>query len=159
MSRTAHCCCGALRAAVSGEPALVVACHCEQCQRRTGTAFGVSAYFPADQVRITGPSKVFSRESQAGRKVEMHFCPECGTTVFWEAAFMPGHVGIAAGAFSDEEPSRLRCELKRLGIHQRVIEDEIRFLETLDGSERQQFRIARAGTYQGDSARHFTSSG
>src|SRR6185503_21148050 len=67
--------------------------------------------------------------------------------------------GGAAGAFSDEEPSRLRRELKRLGIHQRVIEDEIRFLETLDGSERQQFRIARAGTYQGDSARHFTSSG
>ena len=101
MSRTAHCCCGALRAEVSADPSLVVACHCEQCQRRTGTAFGVSAYFPADQVRITGSSKVFSRESQAGRKVEMHFCPECGTTVFWEAAFMPGHVGIAAGAFSD----------------------------------------------------------
>ena len=101
MSRTAHCCCGALRAEVSGERALVVACHCEQCQRRTGTAFGVSAYFPADQVCITGPSKVFSRESQARRKVEMHFCPECGTTVFWDAAFMPGHVGIAAGAFSD----------------------------------------------------------
>ena len=101
MSRTAHCCCGALRAEVSGDPSLVVACHCEQCQRRTGTAFGVSAYFPADQVRLAGPSKVFSRESQAGRKVEMHFCPECGTTVFWEAAFMPGHVGIAVGAFSD----------------------------------------------------------
>jgi hypothetical protein len=54
MSRTAHCCCGALRAKVSGDPSLMVACHCEQCQRRTGMAFGVSAYFPADQVRITG---------------------------------------------------------------------------------------------------------
>jgi hypothetical protein len=101
MTRTAHCCCGALRAEVSGEPTLVAACHCEQCQRRTGSAFGISAYFPAGQIRIAGFSKVFCRESEAGQAVEMHFCPECGTSVYWEAAFMPGHIGIAAGTFFD----------------------------------------------------------
>ena len=45
MDRLARCCCGALRAEVSGDPTLVAACHCEQCQRRTGAAFGISALY------------------------------------------------------------------------------------------------------------------
>jgi hypothetical protein len=103
MSRTARCCCGALRAEVCGDPDLVAACHCEQCQRRTGAPFGVSAYYRAEQVRTAGASKVFSRSSQAGRNVETHFCPECGTSVYWRADFMPGQIGIAAGAFFDPD--------------------------------------------------------
>jgi hypothetical protein len=99
--RTAWCCCGALRARVSADPTLVAACHCEQCQRRTGSAFGISAYFRADQVQIDGASKTFSRPGQEGRAIQGHFCPECGTTLFWKAEFMPGHVGIAAGTFAD----------------------------------------------------------
>jgi hypothetical protein len=33
--------------------------------------------------------------------IEGHFCPECGTTLYWKAEFMPGHIGIAAGTFFD----------------------------------------------------------
>jgi len=44
---------------------------------------------------------VFVRTRDAGLPVEMHFCPECGTSVYWQAAFLAGHVGIAAGAFCD----------------------------------------------------------
>jgi hypothetical protein len=32
-----------------------------ECQRRTGSAFGVGTYFPKDQVRTEGPSKVYVR--------------------------------------------------------------------------------------------------
>jgi hypothetical protein len=103
MSKIAYCCCGSLRAEVSGHPDLVAACHCEQCQRRTGSAFGISAYFPKDQVRTAGPSRVFSRAGQEGRTIQAHFCPECGTTLYWEADFMPGHIGIAAGTFFDPD--------------------------------------------------------
>jgi hypothetical protein len=31
----------------------------------------------------------------------MHFCPTCGTTVFWEADLRPDHIGVAVGAFHD----------------------------------------------------------
>jgi hypothetical protein len=43
MTRTAHCSCGALRVVVSADPEAVVACHCGECQRRTGSVFGVGA--------------------------------------------------------------------------------------------------------------------
>ncbi len=31
----------------------------------------------------------------------MEFCPECGTTVFWERANLPGMVTMAVGCFAD----------------------------------------------------------
>jgi hypothetical protein len=73
MTRIARCCCGALRAEVAGEPPRVGLCHCMECQRRTGSAFGVVAFFPKEKVRIDGTSKVYVRRSDAGRKVEFHF--------------------------------------------------------------------------------------
>jgi hypothetical protein len=85
MTRIAHCCCGSLRAEVTGEPAFVGACHCTECQRRTGSPFGVGTLFPKKQVRAEGPSKAYVRGSDSGRKIETHFCPDCGSSVFWYA--------------------------------------------------------------------------
>jgi hypothetical protein len=41
------------------------------------------------------------RGSDSGRKGELHFCPDCGSTVFWHAEFVPDLIGIAFGAFAD----------------------------------------------------------
>lgn len=101
MTRIAHCCCGSLRAEATGEPALVVACHCMECQRRTGSPFGVSACFPKARVRTEGPSNVYVRGNNSGRKNEFHFCPNCGSTVFWYPEVAPDLIGIAFGAFAD----------------------------------------------------------
>lgn len=43
MVRTATCCCGQTSIEVSGEPVFHCVCHCDNCKRRTGSAFGVSA--------------------------------------------------------------------------------------------------------------------
>jgi hypothetical protein len=95
MTRTAHCCCGALRVEVSADPDAVVACHCGECQRRTGSVFGVGAYFKREHVHAEGPSKIYIRDGQEGRKLRQHFCPTCGTTVFWDADLRPDHIGVA----------------------------------------------------------------
>ena len=106
MTRIAQCCCGSLRAQTTGEPAFVGACHCTECQRRTGSPFGVSTYFPKEQVRTERPSKVYVRGSDAGRKIEIHFCPDCGSSVFWYAELYADMVGIAFGAFADPSMPR-----------------------------------------------------
>ena len=106
MTRNAHCSCGSLRAEVTGEPAALGVCHCLDCQRRSGSAFGVGTFFPKDQVRTEGPSKVYVRGSDSGRKLELHFCSNCGSTVFWYAEFVPDLIGIAFGAFADPSMPR-----------------------------------------------------
>jgi hypothetical protein len=103
MIRTAHCCCGSLRVEASGEPKFVVACHCTECQRRTGSVFGVGAYYPKAQITVQGTSNLYVRDGQSGHKLRIHFCPDCGTSVYWEAEFRPDYYGVAVGAFADPQ--------------------------------------------------------
>ena len=72
--RVAQCCCGSLKVEVDGEPAVVSLCNCIECQRRTGSPFGVGAYYEAAQVRTSGDSKVYQREVE-GRGCAFTFAP------------------------------------------------------------------------------------
>jgi len=40
MTRTATCCCGSASITVKDDPILNGICHCNDCKRRTGSAFG-----------------------------------------------------------------------------------------------------------------------
>lgn len=102
MQRTASCHCRALSISCQGEPAKVSLCHCHECQRRTGSLFSIAAFFPSDMVEIaSGQARRYTRPSGSGFEVTFHFCPECGTSLWWEAARLPHLVGVAAGAFTD----------------------------------------------------------
>jgi hypothetical protein len=57
--------------------------------------------FLESAVRIRGPSKVYVRDGQEGRKVRLNFCPECGTTVYAKPDLRPGLIVIYVGAFAD----------------------------------------------------------
>lgn len=101
--RMATCACGALSATCAGDPAKVSMCHCAACQRRTGAPFSIAAFFPLGAVDINGESRSFRRPSDKGpgADVVFHFCPNCGTNLYWHAERMPHLVGIAVGAFAD----------------------------------------------------------
>jgi hypothetical protein len=101
MTKTASCNCGALTVEVSGEPEAVVACHCTDCQRRTGSVLGVGAYYAATQVKISGASTSFTRGCASGRSLTQNFCPTCGTSVYWTADLKPNVFGVAVGCFAD----------------------------------------------------------
>jgi hypothetical protein len=84
-TREAACHCGQLRLEVTGDPFAVSICNCLDCQRRTGSAFGMQAGFKADQVEILGRFDDYARISdEADRKEHVfHFCPRCGSQVFY----------------------------------------------------------------------------
>jgi hypothetical protein len=100
-SRTASCACGQLRVACLGEPRKVSLCHCLDCQRRTGSTYGVAAFFPREDVSAEGRSSTYRRPSDSGFWVTFHFCPECGSTVYWEPERKPEAIAVAIGAFAD----------------------------------------------------------
>jgi len=64
VERIAQCQCGSLRVIATGEPDLVGACHCVDCQRRTGAVFGSGAFYNKSQVRIEGPSQLYTRDGK-----------------------------------------------------------------------------------------------
>ncbi|MGV1964194.1 GFA family protein [Agrobacterium sp. 22-222-1] len=101
MARLASCTCGALQAICTGEPTKVSLCHCLACQRRTGSTYGVAAFFNRQNVRIEGQSTSYSRKSDSGFPVMFHFCPSCGSTVYWEPQRMPDFIAVGTGSFAD----------------------------------------------------------
>jgi hypothetical protein len=102
--REAACSCGQLQLTVRGDPIRVSMCHCLECQRRTGSAFSVQAFYPREQVRLAkGIAKRYARRGDSGRTVTFNFCPECGGTVFWEIEQRPELVAVAVGMFADPE--------------------------------------------------------
>ena len=102
MERDASCHCGKLILRCRGEPAKVSLCHCMDCQRRTGSLFSVAAFFPrSDVALVAGAAECFRRPSASGFDVAFHFCPACGSSLWWEPDRLPHLVGVAAGAFAD----------------------------------------------------------
>ena len=101
--RRAACTCGQLSASCPDKPESVSLCHCTACQRRTGSTYGIAAFFARGDVAISGTSRVFVRPSDSGYRVKFYFCPECGSTVFWELERKPDVLAIAVGAFADPD--------------------------------------------------------
>ncbi len=97
----ASCQCGALTPEVAAYSPMVVACHCLDCQRRTGSALGVAAYYPETAVTVAGTARTYTRPTATGGAFVQRFCPTCGSTLLWSTARHPGLIGIAAGAFAD----------------------------------------------------------
>ena len=110
----ARCSCGALTLTLPGPSRLVVACHCLDCQHRTGAPFGVGAFYPAEAVAISGASKEFIRDAASGGKVRSAFCPNCGSTVYWRADSLPSLIAVAVGALADPNtPAPARSVFER----------------------------------------------
>lgn len=95
---------------VKGEPEQYGVCHCNNCKKRTGSAFGLSAYFKnEDVVDLLGESNRYELTNpNDGFVQQRHFCIRCGTTLYWHVSGLPGVTGIAGGCFSDfplQDPS------------------------------------------------------
>ena len=109
--REASCHCGQLKASYDGDdPERITLCHCNSCQTRTGTMFSVQARMPREFVKVTGKSKTWTfpdKENPVEYKscdsggATYHFCPNCGTTVFWDILAAPEMVGFAIGTLTD----------------------------------------------------------
>jgi hypothetical protein len=101
-TRAASCRCGQLKATAAGEPVRVSVCHCLNCKKRSGSAFAVQARWPKAQVRIDGASKTFVMVADSGNRATFHFCPECGSDVYYEIdGKFDDLVAIPLGAFDD----------------------------------------------------------
>ena len=71
----------------------------------------MQARLPVELVTIEGQSSTWTFPTDDGKPAEFrscdsggatyHFCPDCGSTVYWEIAAAPEVVGVAIGGFTD----------------------------------------------------------
>lgn len=93
------CQCGHIRYEIAGKPAALVVCHCKECQRQSGSAFGMSlAVSPSAFHLRSGNLKTFAMRCDSGRVKTCAFCPECGVRIYHQTE---RGMSIKAGTLDD----------------------------------------------------------
>ena len=95
------CLCGKVRYSADVEPAFVGVCHCRNCQKVSGSAFGIVVGLPQPAVSVQGDLTTFNDKGDSGNTLFRRFCPVCGSTVMEEAEVMPGLVMVGVGTLDD----------------------------------------------------------
>lgn len=76
------CQCGHIRYEIREKPKGLAVCHCEDCQKQSGSAFGLSLdVAPAAFHLVSGTLKSFDWTCDSGRIKTCSFCPQCGSRI------------------------------------------------------------------------------
>lgn len=99
---TGGCLCGAVRYSYEGEVGPAGYCHCADCRRVSGSAFGISVRVAAAGFSIVaGVPKSFTKPGDSGRPVARFFCGDCGSPLYTLPPLHPEVVFIKAGSLDD----------------------------------------------------------
>ena len=123
VSQSGGCHCGAIRYRVAGEPLTHALCHCRDCRRHAGAPMVGWTMYPSPALEIvSGTPKIYA-SSENGRR---HFCPDCGTGLFYtNDKMLPGIIDIQSATYDDPEavPARLHIQTaERIGWMERAHE-------------------------------------
>ncbi len=96
------CLCKAVRFSIEAVPLLVYACHCTDCQRRSGSAFGLSMLVETENFIMSCGAPKFWRQTNADRIERTYrFCNNCGGGISREESSRPDIVAVHAGTLDD----------------------------------------------------------
>lgn len=97
------CLCGEVRYRTTAKPVRVTICHCTFCQRLTGSAYLVEPIFRREDVVFDGVvTKTYDHKSDSsGKRITLHFCGKCATTVYLDLERFPQILGLCGGTFDD----------------------------------------------------------
>jgi hypothetical protein len=105
-----RCLCEGVRFEVAGELGPLGFCHCSQCRRAGGGAFGANADAKASEFRLTeGRELVREYESSPGNF--RAFCGRCGSPVYKRVEARPEVVRVRLGLLVEDPGVRPRAHV------------------------------------------------
>ncbi len=98
---TGGCMCGRVRFVIDAPLVGALFCHCKGCQRRSGSAFSVTAAMIPGSFRVTdGAELLLSWQPADGW--EKSYCRECGSHLYTTNPEQPREVSIRMGALDGD---------------------------------------------------------
>ena len=96
------CLCGAIRYRLTDEPLTLYACHCTDCQRESGSSFGLTMVMSRTALDLLqGNPQRFAVTLADGRQKNGAFCGACATRVWGEPVQFPQVVNVEPGTLDD----------------------------------------------------------
>lgn len=103
---TGSCLCRAVRFEVTGDLAPIQVCHCGDCRKAQGAAFGTNIPVASADFRLlSGEDHLQAYESSPGK--ERVFCRTCGGPIFSRLTARPDLVRLRAGTLDTPVESRV----------------------------------------------------
>ena len=119
MTRTGRCLCGLVTYEVTGDPIATAICHCDHCQRQSGSAFSLNLVVHESQLSVTGDLTVFGDRGDDGDDVyvDRAFCPACGSPIYSALLKTEGVLAVKVGTLDDtrdiQPVAQVWCERKQ----------------------------------------------
>ena len=99
---TGRCQCGAIEYQVAEPFAFQIVCHCTECQKLSGAAFGITAITTPQAFTITkGQLKKWSRPADSGNTNDCYFCEGCGNRIYHQKPERPDMIKLKPGTLDD----------------------------------------------------------
>ncbi|MGB3316117.1 MAG: GFA family protein [Albidovulum sp.] len=102
ITKSGACECGAVTYAIKAGPLHVYACHCLNCQTRSGSAFAEHAMLGADAFECDGSVEEFQRAANGMQLTEV-FCQTCHTRIYNRNNMLPGMIFLSAGTLESSQ--------------------------------------------------------
>ena len=118
---TGQCHCGAVKYAMSAETLHSALCHCSDCRRHSGAPVVGWGLVRNDQITIEGETRVYA-SSEHGRR---HFCPQCGTSLFYtNETIFPAMTDVQIATLDDPDAIAPQAQIQ--------VADRIGWMATAD---------------------------
>ena len=121
---TGQCLCGAIAFEADGEVPVMANCHCTDCRKATGSAYAALMFMKEGDVKITGTTKTFQHNSDAGSTMTKHFCENCGSPMFTQNSNRPGMIGLRAGTINEQQEFTPKANVYTSSVMAATILDE-----------------------------------
>jgi hypothetical protein len=104
-----RCLCGEVAFEIAGEIIELGNCHCSECRRAYGAAFGTVAVVAREHFAyVSGESRV--RVYRQSERVNRHFCDSCGSPLPMVEEWDP-LVGVPAGLLDEPLDARISSHI------------------------------------------------
>ncbi|WP_171210231.1 MULTISPECIES: GFA family protein [unclassified Ruegeria] len=97
------CLCGQVTYSSSAEePAMMVVCHCPDCQKQSGCGYSTNVLVPTASISFSGESRrQYVVNGASGLPVTRNFCSNCGSPLTTEMPAFDHLAAVKAGTLTD----------------------------------------------------------
>ena len=100
------CICGSVTFTARGRPDRAYACHCGDCQKRSGSAFAMMLPVARSKFRVDGETTTIDQKEANGVVAQLHLCTNCLTRIYTLNPIWTDLVILRVGTLADTRAVR-----------------------------------------------------
>jgi hypothetical protein len=106
---TGRCACGSIRYQLLAQPMFVHCCHCDDCQRLTGSAFVLNAIIETQAIKLIRGKPLGVPVPRENGAHDIYRCPKCQTAVWSDYGHRPNLRFVRVGTL--DKPGALKPDV------------------------------------------------